>query len=87
MSEEIENQEQEFIETEVDTTPEEGLYGYTVDYNIYKLNAANYNDAFEIIKNLEPTMDNFLTQQPEGMMLITKELFQVDNTNILEKLQ
>ena len=85
MSEELENQEPMILEAQ--PGPELGLYGYTVNYNIYKLSAEDFDSAIAVIPRLELSKDHYLIQKPEGMLLITEELLDVDNQNILEKLQ
>jgi hypothetical protein len=85
MSEELENQEPIIIEAE--PGPELGLYGYTVNYNIYKLSAEDFDSAIAVIPNLELSKNHYLIQKPEGMLLITEESLDVDNQNIVEKLQ
>jgi hypothetical protein len=81
MSEEI----QENLEPSLQ--PEQGLYGYTVDYNIYKLAANNFSAAIEIIKELGLTTDHYLIQKSQDMLLITKEEFSINQITVLEKLQ
>jgi len=91
MSEELENQEPiiEDIELLIPTedSPEPGLYGYTVNYSIYKLSAEDFDSAIAVIPNLELSKDHYLIQKPEGMLLVTEESLDVDNLNIVEKLQ
>jgi len=85
MSEETENQEPMILEAEPGPAP--GLYGYTVNYNIYKLSAENFTSAIAVIAELELSKNHYLIQKPEGMLLITEESLEVDNLNIMEKLQ
>jgi hypothetical protein len=85
MSEELENQELEIPQTE--PGPAMGLHGYTVDYGIYRLVAEDFASAISVIRRLEPTENHYLIEKPEGMLLVTKETFEVDQENIAEKLQ
>jgi hypothetical protein len=85
MNEETENQEPMILEAE--PGPEPGLYGYTVNYNIYKLSAEDFTSAISVIAVLGLSKNHYLIQKPEGMLLITEESLDVDNLNIMEKLQ
>lgn len=85
MSEELENQEPEIPQAE--PRLEMGLYGYTVDYGIYRLDAEDFASAISIIKQLKPKENHYLIEKPEGLLLITKETFKADQKNIAEKLQ
>jgi len=83
MSEEIENQE----ELLSDTALEIGLFGYTIDHHIYQLAAETFSEALSKVKNLQPSVNHYLIENAQGILLVTTETFTVDQTNISEQLQ
>ena len=83
MEEQVENLEIQNNEE----TAEPGLYDFDKSHNIFKLNAETFDSALVLIKELELTVNHFLIEKTEGLLLVTKEALTVDHTKILEKLQ